>query len=694
VKKIIILITLLFMFPATAEQACAEGYIIPSELWIRAVIHTEERGAIDAVWQKGGEEEFDDGSRVVWGYFYASPDDVIWGNQQNPDVFVKIWFDRSGRLDVNFFHVSVPDIEVWSDYPYDGVPDQMRQLTLSQRYIRQYYENGQGHIEANYEDGESPEGYWAANNPSGYTVTGGLKIGAVINTFEKDGIDALWHEGGRKTFTTGHRVIWGYFYANPDEVGWGSLNNPDLFVKIWFDRSGRLDVNFFHVSVPDIEVYSDFQESQFYHQSGTALMSNRYIMHNYSYWYGHWTDPECSPEKQNEFLYDVMTNSYLWYDKVPELDYKAYASTEQLFDDMLYELDQWSFIISAEDYYSYIAGGNYFGMGFGFDYNDRDECRITFVYEDSPADKAGIRRNDSILEINGKSVKEIQDNDEWENAFGRSDIGVAAQLEIENEEGIRTLALEKDQISIDTILHHDVLEKNGLKIGYLVFNSFLDTSQKELDTVFAYFKWKDIDELILDLRYNGGGVVAVAEYLANLIAGERFEGKLLAKHIFNDKYEYLNEVSYFVNPENQNAHDLGRVVFITSEHTASASEMLINVLKPYVDVVTVGETTHGKPVGYAQGWDFCDLHVSPINFRTLNSSGEGNYFEGISPTCYAADDLSRAFGDTEEASLKTALYYLTSGVCSAESESFASSRQETETERIELRGFRKMIGAF
>ena len=103
----------------------------------------------------------------------------------------------------------------------------------------------------------------------------------MINTVEKGPIDALWRLGGQDTTARGDQVVWGHFYASPTDVTWGSQDNPDLFVKIWFDVSGRVDVNFFHVSVPDIEVYSDLSDEGTYDQQGTTIMDNRYIRHEY-----------------------------------------------------------------------------------------------------------------------------------------------------------------------------------------------------------------------------------------------------------------------------------------------------------------------------------------------------------------------------------------------------------------------------
>jgi hypothetical protein len=108
-----------------------------------------------------------------------------------------------------------------------------------------------------------------------------LDIGCSIISEEVGAIDAVWFQGGMDTTERGDQVVWGFFYANPQDVTWGSAQNPDMFVKIWFDASGRIDVNFFHVSVPDIEVYSDYPEDATYDQSGTAIMADRYTRQEY-----------------------------------------------------------------------------------------------------------------------------------------------------------------------------------------------------------------------------------------------------------------------------------------------------------------------------------------------------------------------------------------------------------------------------
>jgi hypothetical protein len=153
---------------------------------------------------------------------------------------------------------------------------------MTRRYIRHYYENGQGFSDGQDENGMPAAGYTATNNPLAYETTNRLEIGASIITEEMGPADAVWQLGGTDTTAAGDQVVWGHFYASPDDVSWGSAANPDLFVKIWFDNSGRIDVNFFHVSVPDIEVYSDYPAAGTYDQSGTTIMADRYIRQEYT----------------------------------------------------------------------------------------------------------------------------------------------------------------------------------------------------------------------------------------------------------------------------------------------------------------------------------------------------------------------------------------------------------------------------
>lgn len=151
---------------------------------------------------------------------------------------------------------------------------------MTNRYIR-HYQNGASNMDVNTEDGFSAAGYQTSGNPSGYSTINNLRIGTMSQTYELGLIDLLWHKGGDSKTARGDEVLWGFFYTDPQLINWGGYENPDLFVKIWFDVSGRIDVNFFHVSVPDIEVYSDLPSDSTYDQKGTTIIDNRYIRHEY-----------------------------------------------------------------------------------------------------------------------------------------------------------------------------------------------------------------------------------------------------------------------------------------------------------------------------------------------------------------------------------------------------------------------------
>lgn len=253
-------------------------------LGIRAVIESIEKGDIEAIWSKGGEALTSGGDRVIWGHFYANPDDVTWGSPDNPELFVKIWFDRNGRIDVNYFHVSVPNIRVLTARSSDsGSPDESGTTTLEKRYIRHYFEtNGNSSFEENFEDGLPPAGHQIPSDPNGYIITSSLDIGASIDTVEAGSIEGILINGGQDTTSRGDQVIWGYFTADPDIVTWGNKNNPEVFVKIWFDVSGRIDVNYFHVSVPDIGVYSAYENGTGFDQRGVTILEDRYTRHEFS----------------------------------------------------------------------------------------------------------------------------------------------------------------------------------------------------------------------------------------------------------------------------------------------------------------------------------------------------------------------------------------------------------------------------
>ena len=235
---------------------------------------------------------------------------------------------------------------------------------------------------------------------------------------------------------------------------------------------------------------------------------------------------------------------------------------------------------------------------------------------------------------------------------------------------------------------------SGTKTGYVHLRSFIQSSEKELDEIFAGFKKEKVDRLVLDLRYNGGGLVKMAEHLVNLILGSKVKGEDIIKIVYNDKHEDQN-YEYKGKVLENSLDDVKQVAFIVASGTASASEMVINSLKPFVDVVLVGKTTYGKPVGM-NSKDICDQTIVPITFKYTTSEDYGDFFLGMDADCSSEDDFKHDFGDVSEDGLKTALYYLDNKKCPEETSVRSVQKRRPVEELIpgELRGMGKIDYTF
>ncbi len=250
-----------------------------------ARIYTSDQGIIDGIWHLGGEDMTPRGDRVLWGYFYSDPDIVSWGSANNPDLFVKIWFDVNEDVYFSYLHESVPQIQVYSAnstgmrHPTDVRHNDV--ATLSNRYVGHYYLPRMGTSKAEFQSdfGDPAPNLPARGNPTGYRIKNDLRIGAIIQTEDQGPIEGVWRKGGEDRTARGDQVVWGYFYADPKIMNWGSSENPDLFVKIWFDVTGYIVINYFHASIPNIEVYSDYPGNGSYDQRGTTTNQDRYIRH-------------------------------------------------------------------------------------------------------------------------------------------------------------------------------------------------------------------------------------------------------------------------------------------------------------------------------------------------------------------------------------------------------------------------------
>jgi C-terminal processing protease CtpA/Prc len=251
-------------------------------------------------------------------------------------------------------------------------------------------------------------------------------------------------------------------------------------------------------------------------------------------------------------------------------------------------------------------------------------------------------------------------------AFGAAEVGVASSIEWETLSGARRSArMVKRLVTIPTVSLTSVVEVDGRKVGYLFFRNFVQPSVAALTDAFTALKTAGATELVLDLRYNGGGLVDVAVHLASLIGGARTGGQVMLNYVHNDKVgPVLDKSTRFSSPEQ--TLNLQRLVAITTRSSASASELVINSLRAYIPVTIVGDTTYGKPVGQ-YGLRFCDKILYPVAFSIRNANNEGDFFDGLAPDCAAGDDYTHQLGDRAEASLAEALTFIRTGSCSQKS---------------------------
>jgi carboxyl-terminal processing protease len=381
-------------------------------------------------------------------------------------------------------------------------------------------------------------------------------------------------------------------------------------------------------------------------------------------------------------LFETMKLWYLWNDYLPAtLPERYYSSVEAALEYLRYTpIDRWSFVIPLETAIEYFEEGIYYGFGIGLAWDSNNNLWISLVYKDSDAYLINMTRGCQIVMINDTPVTALLTIlSDYLDTYTSIDL---TYIDLDGD--TLTGTISKKQINIDYILHQSVLTVNSRRIGYLVYNSFNINSITDLDQVFSSFQDNNIDDLILDMRYNPGGRTDVSVHLASLISNKGPED-VFFRTVHNDNMEFLNDNEYFTTIP----YSLGldRLFVITTSSTASASELVINGLEPYMDVLLIGERTHGKPVGMYSFY-FGDYAFFPVSVEAVNAEGAGGFYNGIEVDKQVADDLTRDFGDSSEACLAEVLYYIENG-------SFSPKiTAQIKKQRIFFKGFRAEISAF
>jgi hypothetical protein BACCOPRO_01005 len=331
-----------------------------------------------------------------------------------------------------------------------------------------------------------------------------------------------------------------------------------------------------------------------------------------------WIKPTPKPDpenkvtlKVNEFIYEGLRSEYLWENTINwnAIDFKKEKDSHAFFKRLIYKDDRWTSLTdNAEAWNQGFAGiSTTYGFDLRFSYIGQTEelvAIVRYVYPGTPADRAGIRRGDLLLKLNGGPITVKNYADFYDKPTIVVNKGILKDKTLTAEPvGVAMTAVEMYQ---DPILKDTVINKDGHRVGYLCYSDYTERSTAELIKVFTRFKTAGVTDVVLDLRYNGGGYVSTARALCSILAPEaamKKKERFLFK-LWNENYmsywksKGRNDELYetFVDTLGINMN-LNRLYILTGKGTASASELTLTGLTPYMDVVQIGDTTHGKFCG-------------------------------------------------------------------------------------------------
>ena len=409
---------------------------------------------------------------------------------------------------------------------------------------------------------------------------------------------------------------------------------------------------------------------------------------------------------EKRWLRSYFDEAYLWYDEVPSVDANAalytgevYTATKNYFNALKTKAktasgrdkDRFGFTYPTAAWDALSREGVAAGYGFEFVIGSltppNRNIRIVYVEPGSEAAIKGLRRGDKLVTVDGVAG---DDGDAaalnaalFPAAVTPGAPGVAHGWVFSRAGAVLpALTMTSANITKNPVLNYGVINAlDGKKVGYMVFNDHLATAEAQLVEAVTYFKTQAIDDLVLDVRYNGGGYLYIASELAYMIAGPaRIQNKVFEQLSFNLKRVSDNNDPGARTPFSGTTRggtalptlNLPRLYVLTQGDTCSASESIINGLRGIdVDVRLIGGGTCGKPYGfYAK--DNCGISYFPIEFKGVNAKGFGDYADGFIPGgsgatgvpgCVVADDLSHPLADPAEAMLATALAYRSTGAC-------------------------------
>ncbi|MGA9582170.1 MAG: S41 family peptidase [Allosphingosinicella sp.] len=395
----------------------------------------------------------------------------------------------------------------------------------------------------------------------------------------------------------------------------------------------------------------------------------------------------CSLGSRQNWALAQLREWYLFPETLPaSINAAAYSNVDDYIDALTATAraqgrDRYfTYLTSIKEENAFFNSGSSAGFGIRFSYDTaQNRVFVAEAYEGAPALAAGIDRGTELLAI-GTSAGNLQlvstlmasgGPQAVSNALGPPDPGVTRILRIGDSSGTREVSVAKTDYELTPVSSRygaRIIDDNGRKAGYVNLRTFINTADPALRSAFAGFKAAGVTDIIVDVRYNGGGLVSIAELIGDLMGANRSTSDVFSFTTFRPEKSSYNETRFF-QPQPQSIAPT-RIAFIGTGGSASASEMIINAFIPYYGnkEALVGTNTYGKPVGQiALDQTACDDRLRVVAFKVENADRQGDYYNGLASTvkasCAAGDDITRPLGDPQEASTRAALDFLAGKVC-------------------------------
>lgn len=408
----------------------------------------------------------------------------------------------------------------------------------------------------------------------------------------------------------------------------------------------------------------------------------------------------CTVSQQQSWLRNYFADWYFWYRLSPSPDPASYASVADYFNALVYPggnpipgdplgsvwpRDRWSGYESTDSFNRFFGDGQTLGYGLsvaGLEVTGlpSQPLYVRYVEPLSPAAGASVTRGDQVISLNGRPASELIAANDFAALTARAE---GEQLVVVLRRGgvDRTVSLTARIFALSPVPPHGIVTgPTGRKLGYVLVKDMITQARTPVRNAFAEFRANGVTDVVIDLRYNGGGLVSVASELAGFVGGATDAGKVFTTLLYNDRKSSTNNVSYrFPEPAAAESVGLRRAYVLMGRRTCSASELLINGLRGVgIDVIAIGEPSCGKPVGFLPT-DQCGQTYSVVNFESVNALSQGRYFNGFEATCPVAENFSRGLGVAGDPLFDTALRHSAGGGCGSLS---------LDRERPQMRGVR------